>query len=455
MSTQLIAKNIIDTTYEHLSMETIEATKKSILDIVGVILAASTLAPNCASIYDLIKEAGGNPESSILGFGGRAPCWLAAFVNGSLCHAIDFDDSVGVEKPLMHPTGSSFPAALATAERVGGISGRDFITAVALGNDLSVRLGACPNGNILSDYRFFPVTIFGVFGATAVSGKLLGLSESQMINALGLALNRVSGVTKGLFNSELREVRDGLNAKEGILCALLANKGMDACKDGLELLFETYYTNDYNIENLTNDLGKTFRGTEAGFKPWPSCLGTHSYVQAILQIVNEVDIEPAEVKEIILRGNQAGYALYNPVEEKLCPISSITAKIALPFIMGVAVAHKNVTLANFFREHLNDPVVLEMAAKVKFIVDESMGNFSAHVRIITYDNKEFGASVNNLYGSILDPMPIEDLVTKFKDCVRYSKNPLSEKATDLFIDKILNLEKLSDIEEFICILNNC
>ncbi|MBN2062041.1 MAG: MmgE/PrpD family protein [Deltaproteobacteria bacterium] len=453
MSTKDVARNIVNTGYEDLPEEAVEATKKSILDTLGVMLPPSTLVKNCASIYELISYAGGKPESTIIGFGGKFPCWSAAFVNGSLSHAIDFDDTVGLEKPLMHPTGASFPAALATAEQVGQVSGKDFITAVALGNDLSVRLASCPNGNIVTDYPFFSVTTFGVFAAASVSGKILGLTEPEMVNNLGLALNRVSGVTEGLFTSDLREVRDGLNAREGIFCALLASKGMDACKNGIELLFDTYYANDYDIKNLTVDLGKKFRGSEAGFKPWPSCLGTHSYVQGILQIVNEHDIQPEQVEEIILRGNESGNSLCTPPEIKQRPTTSITAKIAIPFVMGVAVVHKNVTIANFLPENLSDPLVLEMAKKIKFIVEPSMGNFSSRVEVRLKDGQVYNAEVDVLRGSILNPLSMEDLTAKFRDCARYSRKPLSEMDIDRLIDRILELEKVKDMAEITGILN--
>jgi 2-methylcitrate dehydratase PrpD len=453
LSTQSVANNIVNTTYKNLPREAVVETKKSILDTLGVMLPPTTLVKNCVSIYELISEAGGKPESTIVGFGGKAPCWSAAYVNGSLSHAIDFDDCVGLEKPLMLPTGATFPAALAMAERIGRVSGKEFITAVALGNDLSVRLAACPNGNVVTDYPFFPVTTFGVFAAAAVSGKLLRLKAPEIANTLGLALNRVSGVAESLFKSDLREVRDRLNAREGILCALLAEKGMDACDNGIELLFNTYYTNDYKMENLIVDLGKKFRGSEVAFKPWPSCLGTHSYVQGILQIVNDYDIQPDQVEEIVLRGNEDGKSLCIPPEIKQIPATSITAKIAIPFIMGVAIVHKNVTIAAFQPENLSDPEVLKIARKVKFIVDPGMGNFSSHVEIKLKNGRTFNTNVEVLRGSLHNPLSTEELMTKFKDCARYSKKPLSERDIDMLINIIFNLENIDNITEITNILS--
>lgn len=453
MYTQILAKNIVDTKYDNLPKDTVEATKKSILDTLGVMFPPTTLVETCSSVFELMIEAGGKQESTLIGFGGKVPCWVAGFVNGSLAHAIDFDDTVGLEKPIMHPTGSSFPAALAVAERVDEVSGKEFITAVALGNDLSVRLGACPQGNVVWDYPFFPVTTFGVFSAAAVSGRLLRLSENEMINALGLALNRVCGVTKGLFSSDFRAIRDGFNNREGILCALLAGKGMDACKDAIELLFNIYYKDNINPEYLTVDLGKKFRGTEVSFKPWPSCQGTYSYIQAAMQIVNEQHIQPEQIEEVCLHGNKEGEGLFSPAEIKQKPTSSITAKAALPFVVSLAIVHRSVSIANFLPENLSDSNVLALAKRVKFKLEPSLGSYSSRVEIKTKDGKVYQAGVDVLRGSIHNPLSTEELIAKFKDCAGFSKKPLSASNLDRLVNSILELEKVKDISEITSILS--
>jgi 2-methylcitrate dehydratase PrpD len=452
MSTQAIARHLAAARYEDLPFEAVEATKKSILDTLGVMLPPSSLVKNCISIYELMSEGGGKPESTIIGFGGKAPCWVAAYINGSLAHALDFDNCVGLEKPLMHPTGSSFPAALAMVGRAGKVSGKEFITAVALGDDLCTRLAACPRGNVVSDYPFFPVTTFGVFSAAAAAGKLLNLSEPEIVNALGLALNRVSGTVKGLFSSELRAVRDGLNAREGVICALLAGQGMDSCKDSIEILFDVYYRNDVDTSYLTADLGKHFRGSEVGFKPWPSCQGTHSYLQAVLQIVTENRIPPEQVEQVILHGNKEGYSLCTPEAIKQSPTTSITAKIALPFVIGLAIVYKNVSISHFLPENLSDSAVIKIAKKVVFKLDASLGSFASIAEIITADGKVFKCQVDKLRGSIQNPLSTQELITKFKDCARYAKKPLSIYNVDQLIDKILDLENIKDINEITDIL---
>ena len=95
--TKKIAENIINTRYEDLPVEVIEKIKRHILDILGVMLPSSKLEKGCQALAELAKEGGGKEESTLIGFGGKVPCWMAAFVNGSLCHPIDYDDTVDQE----------------------------------------------------------------------------------------------------------------------------------------------------------------------------------------------------------------------------------------------------------------------------------------------------------------------------------------------------------------------
>ncbi|MDD5702385.1 MAG: MmgE/PrpD family protein [Dehalococcoidales bacterium] len=452
MSTQALARNIVNTRFEDISKETIEATKRSILDTLGVMLPPTTLVSTCEIVYELMAEAGGKTESTLIGFGGKAPCWVAAFVNGSLTHAIDFDDCVGLENPVTHPTGSCFPAALATAERVSHSDGRDLITAVALSNDLNIRMSSTPKGNVLSDYPFFQITTFGVFSATVAAGKLLGLSEDQMINALGLALNRVSGVTKGLFGSDLRAIRDGFSNREGLLCSLLASKGMNSCKDAIEIFFNVYYQDNINLKVLTADLGNHFRGSEVGFKLWPSCHVTHTFIQSVLDAITKYDLKPDNVEDIVIHGNKMAEDLFFPAEIKQKPTTSITAKAAIPFIIGVVLKHRSVEIAHFLPDSLKDPEILAIARKVRFQLDSDLGTFASRVAIKTQDGQIYSAATEILRGNIRNPLSTDELIAKFKDCARYSKKPLSANTLDKLVDSVLNLEKVKDIREITTLL---
>jgi len=137
---QIFARNAATIAFDDLPPAAVRAAKLGVLDTLGVILAATGVAPGLDRFAELAKLDGGRPESTILGFGGRVPAPSAAFVNGASAHAIDFDDihdSMGT-----HPSAPVVSATMALAERLGGASGRELLAAVAVGQDFFVRLTA-------------------------------------------------------------------------------------------------------------------------------------------------------------------------------------------------------------------------------------------------------------------------------------------------------------------------
>ena len=123
--------------FEVLNPAAVHTAKCSVLDTIGVALAASGLEPSIGPFLDVVREQGGPPQATIIGSGEQTSAILAAFANGALAHCLDFDDRT----PWGQHSGSSVvPSVLAVTERTGGVSGRDLITAVAVGQDLFTRL---------------------------------------------------------------------------------------------------------------------------------------------------------------------------------------------------------------------------------------------------------------------------------------------------------------------------
>lgn len=449
--TRMLAENIVNTTYEDLPQIVIEKTKRHILDILGVMLPPSRFERGCQALEEISREGGGKEESTLIGFGGKVPCWMAAFVNGSLCHPMDYDDTVD-EFPN-HPSSHAFPAAFAIAEKVGDVSGKEFLTAVALAVDLNVRLSAAPTGRVGEDYPWFSVPIFGVFSATATAGKLLGLNVEELINAFGISVDRVFGITESLNSpdSEMRAIRDGFGNREGVLAALMVKKGITACKNPIEILYKVFYNNDYDPSLLVSNLGKEFWGLKVGLKAWPCCRVAHTYVKAALDIAGEQDIAPENIDEIMLTVGKFGRDfLFTPLEAKQRPKRSIQAKLSLPFVMGVVFTKRRVIIEDFLQENLADPKVLEIAEKTKYKYDRQISEDAIGAGIVavqTRDGKSIMKKEDIPYGNPKNPMSDEELIKKFKDCARYSKKPLDDKKVTRLLNKILELEKVDNMQE--------
>ncbi|MEJ2739426.1 MAG: MmgE/PrpD family protein [Dehalococcoidia bacterium] len=452
--TQAISRNIVQTTFEDIPPEAVEATKRSILDTIGVMFPSTTQEKACTALAEIVKEEGGREESTLVGFGSKAPCLAAAFLNGSLTHAMDYDDTT--DAPPYHPTASAFPAALAIAEKAGNVSGKDFITAVALGTDLGVRLSACLEARTFWESPWFNVTSLGIFATTTAAGKILQLSENETVNALGIAANRGFGANDLILmpDSQVRAIRDGFTNREGLLSALMAAKGITGGKEALERYLDVYYKDSYDARVLVKDLGKRFRGAEASIKPWPACRSTHACIQAALEIITEHKIEPEQIEEVLLTVGKQSQPNCEPLEIRRHPELSIQAKFSLPFAVAVALTKKEVKITHFLAENLDDPQVLEMAGRINYKVDPSFGLFvPAVVEIKTRDNRTFSGRTELIYGNPQKPISEADQLAKFRDCVRYAKNPLSPDKIDRLIGKVLNMEEVKDITEITGLLN--
>ena len=175
-----LARNVANVQYENLPTEVVEITKKHILDELGAIVGGSA-ALGCRELVEQIKEWGGKEESTILVWGGRVPAHHAAQVNSTMSHALEYDDTHPISAD--HAGAAVIPAGFAIAERKGKIRGKELITAIALGIDLSYRLALAPKYRTKYCHDgWWPSQLHGYFGAAATVGKILGFDEKKTLS---------------------------------------------------------------------------------------------------------------------------------------------------------------------------------------------------------------------------------------------------------------------------------
>ena len=454
-----LADNVVNISYEDIPGEVRDVTKKCILDTLAAILAGSTAENACKEIVELVKEGGGKEESTIIAYGGKVPSYMAAFANGAMAHAADYDDVHDDAK--CHPSAHTIPAAFTVAERVGGVNGKEFIAAVASGIDVVCRLGFSLTKKASEMGWFLPV-VLGTFSSTAAAGRLLGLSKEQLVSAFGIAIHQTAGSHEmGTdIKSVIRAIRDAFSAKTGVLSALMAQRGITGVENSLEGkagLFNLYFNGEYDPKPLTDDLGKKFEGINVSFKPWPSCRSSHSYIDATLGLVREHDIKPEDVEEIMVTVNHHGQAMVEPLEERRKPKLSIHAKLNVPFPISVAVVRRQVVIGDFLPEALKDPAVLQISEKVNYRLDPQLvgagGMSPAVVEIKTKDGKLYSKRVDFAYGAPQNPLSMEDLIAKFRDCARYSAKPLSKDKVERVIGLVTKLEEVTDVSQIIQLLS--
>jgi 2-methylcitrate dehydratase PrpD len=449
-----LVENVVSTRFENLPDAAVEAVKKSVLDILGVAFAGAGAA-GCKSLLELALEWRGKQESTVFCYGDRLPVHYAAMLNSCMARAVDLDDIH--DKAVLHASTSIVPSAFAMAERVGGLSGKDFITAICLGVDLICRLGLSIKVSPLITGMSITWQM-ATFGAAAVAGKIIGLDESRMLNAMGNAYSMTSGNQQTLLDGALMiRVQQGIASANGILSSLLAERGITGARNVLEGKFgyyKVYQGGAYDPEMLTRELGKKFEGINVAIKSFPSCYETHPAITGTIDLVKEHDLEPEDIREILVRLNQGSYNLVcDPLQKKSKPQTVPEAQFSLPYTVAVAAAKRDVFLGDFSEEAIRDQAILELAAKVRALVDPEIEATSAReigpafVEIGTKNGKRYSkfVSPSMVKGHAGNPMKVEEVAEKFRKCIPFGIKPLSEENVREVTNFVAHLEDWEDV----------
>lgn len=454
-----LAANIASVKFEDIPDATIDITKRTILDTLGTIIGGSGAGAGVKELVELVRDGGGKQESSVIGHNLKTNAWMAAFANGAMAHALDYDNVH--DDAFTHPSTSTVPAAFAVAERKGTVTGKDFITAVALADDLHCRLGysLARAGDFSSQGAWMPPLALGGFAAAAVSAKLLGLDVEGIVDAFGIAFNRTGGSLEIIHDPGLlRGLYAAFPGITGVLAAVMAERGIPGIKtafEGKAGLFNVYFRGIYDRDSLTAGLGKIFEGAGVSFKPWPSCRFTNAYVDATLQIVREQDLRPEDVEEVV-----AYYEAENvknccePLAVRRNPETPPEAKLSVPFTIAMAIALRRIEIGDFASETIRSPVIRGLAQRVTPKHDSGLRSLSktmlpAVVEIRTKGGKEYTKRVDLVYGHPRNPMTWDDLEAKFRDCASFAAKPIPETGLDHVVEMIKTLEAVQDVREVI------
>ncbi len=451
-ATFLFAKNFVNTLYEDLTPEVVEATKKQVLDLLGVALGGFHKA-GPEELRELVMGWGGRQESTIIGTSLKVPSPNAAHVNATMVHALDYDDVH--ESAVMHPGVITIPTALAVAEQKGYLSGKDLITAVAIGTDMMCRLGLSSTpGKSPIGVGWHQTTLFGFMGAAGVAGKALGLSEEQIVDAMGIAYHQSGGNGQCVKDGALaKRLGPGFSVKGGITAALLAQKGVTGahnCLEGEWGLYNLYWRGDYDPEVLTADLGKRFEGTRVSIKPYPCCRGIHPAIDAALTLAREHDIKAENVQAIALFVSDAHYSLLcTPLDVKVRPRSPVDAQFSIPWGVATAVARGRANLEDYSEAAMSNPDILALTAKTRVEIDGALKRSDkiepTRVEITMRDGATYSMEVEHPLGSPERPVSFDDCAKKFRDCARR----IGSAQSDRVIELVGRLERLDDIGEIV------
>lgn len=471
---QLFARNFMKIQYGDLPQDVVEITKKEILDFLGVALAGYD-SPGGKELADLLSGWGGKEESSAIGHKKKLPAPVAAQINATMGHGLDFDDVHDLA--VMHPAVPIVPACLAVSESLGAVSGEKLITAVALGVDMICRLalatwpGFNPSVPETKKLAFQAervkngwhlTTVMGHLAVAGATAKLIGLDEAQMVNAFGLALHQCSGSHQGRDDgAHTKRLGPGFAARAGVLSSLMAQKGITGAKNVLEGpmgLYQMYFQGGYDPITLTADLGRHFEGRNVSFKPYPCCRGTHTNIDAALALVRNEKIRPGDVKAVKIFVDAGGHQmLCSPLEVKVKPRTPVDAQFSIPWGVATALSRGQVGIEHYTDAAIQSRDILEVAAKITVVLDHSLDTShktpTGRIEIETPNGEHFTSQVEYPLGSPEREMTLDDCMAKFKSCADHSAADITREKQDGLIEMIKNMEHSEDagsIMELIC-----
>lgn len=443
-----LVENALRIKYEDLPDNVVEIGKKFVLDTLAAMAAGST-APGCSSVVDLTKDWGGKPESTILFYGRQVPSPEAAFCNGMMAHARELDDTH--DQAALHAHASVLTAALAVAEAKGNVSGKEMLTAVVVGVDVMCRLGLAAIGPLTG---WVLSSTLGYFGATIAAGKILGLDERKLVDAMGIAYSQCAGNLQASTDKALvKRMQPAFASRGAVFSAFLAAKGITGTKNVFEGsragFFTLYQRGNYDRDIALNGLGKVFEGANLSVKLYPSCRYTHGAIDGILNIVKENDIEADDVAEVVVHITEPSYiAVGKPFEMGEYP--QVSAQFSIPYTSAVAILRRGVKIEDMQEENIrSDAKVLELAKRIRTIGDQkptSKGLTPVVVDIKTKNSKVYSEKIEILRGDPRKVATMGDIIGKFHECARFCVKPLSRKTIDETVELVTNLEKINTAE---------
>jgi len=429
--------------YDDLPQDVVVLAKRQILDTLAVSWAG-TMADAVEPVIDLARRQGGDQQATIWGFPGKLPAPQAAFVNGMLAAALDFDSLH--DKATVHPDVVVIPASFALGELLRA-NGRELITAVVVGSEITVRLGLAAKIHP----GWFYSSVFGIFGGAAASARMLQLGPDGVLNAMGIAMSQAAGTQQALLERSLaKRLQTAFAARNGVEAALLAQAGITGPSQPFEGAcgIGKLYT-PMDSEFLGNDLGRRYEMRGMSLKKYASCMCNHAPIEATLRLLDAGEFNLAAVEGIEVTISPFMHRL---VGAPFAPGSNpqVAAQFSVQYSVASALTRRRFDAGDIAAEMVGDRTVCDLAARVEVKIDESGGKFvPASLAVRMNDGTVLRSRVETLPGSPDAPLTEGEAHQKAKTCFGSAKNPLAAARAETFITTINQLEKCDDLSQLL------
>jgi 2-methylcitrate dehydratase PrpD len=434
--TRTLARFVVDHDGANIPQDVRHEATRSFLNWLGCAVGASRHETVERAIAALAPFSG-PPEATVLGRNDRLDIMHAALMNGITSHTFDFDDTH--LKTVIHPSGPVASALLALAERLP-VSGADFLHAFILGVEVECRIGNAVYPEHYSVGWHITGTT-GVFGAAAAAGRLLGLTEQQMVWALGIAATQSSGLRE-MFGTMCKPFHPGNAARNGLLAALLAQRGFTSSDQGIEAKrgFAHVLSTRFDPEEITARLGETWEIALNTYKPFACGIVIHPIIDACIQLRNEHGLKADAIDAITAKV----HPLVLELTGKKTPQVGLEGKFSVYHSAAVAVIHGAGGEAEYGDGIVADPKVIALRDRVEAVVDQAMHEDQARVTVRLKDGTTREKFVEHAIGSLARPMSDAALEAKFR---AFAKGILSDAECDRLVALCWTIGELPDAGE--------
>ncbi len=365
----------------------------SLVDWVAVAVAGRN-EPVAKILQRVGLSEGGTPEAFVIGCSRRLPARMAAKINGTLSHALDYDDTHF--DSMGHTSVAVIPAALSLADKLA-TPPMAFLEAILIGVELAVRIGTWL-GRPHYHAGFHMTATAGTFGAAMASARILDLSYEQTRHALGIAASMASGI-KTQFGTMGKPLHAGLAANAGVDSALLALEGFVATNDGLE--GEQGYSKTHHGAGDTHafhDMGYDFVFERVSHKFHACCHGIHATLEALAILRDKFSIQPEDIAELVITVSPQ----YLNVCNIAAPMTGLEAKFSYRLVSALFMCgHDTARIDTYNDVNCQDVDVLRLRDRVVVATDAGISDAAAKVNL-----EMANGDVHSQSFDLTDPIPL-------------------------------------------------
>ncbi len=444
--TETLIDKIRAVQYDTLPPAAIDMAKACVLDGIAVMLAGATEPLGLGRIVtQYVKDCGGNPQATVIAGGFKTSMISAAYANGTMAHALDFDNTW---YPLNHPTSPTLPAILAIAEH-HGLGGKKIIESLVAAFEVQGRMRMASTG-LETGSGFHKPGTTGQFGAVTAACKMLDLAREQMLMAFGIAGSRAGSISINT-GSMTKSSHSGHAARNGVECAVLAQMGFTGAADvfGPKGFFDTFLFGRAEPHLLVDNFGAPFRMVDpgVGFKKHPSNYFTHRPIDAALALREQHQIKPEQIAKVDVRSPRFEYV------NRPQPKTGLDGKFSIQYTTAVALLDGEITVDSFDNARRFAPDVEALLPKVTLIMDDAIPNdfdrMHIDMTVTLTDGRVLTQRVDKLSGWVGNPLTREQRMKKFHSCAR---RVIDTARADRVVDLVENLQTLQSVNDLMSLV---